>query len=150
MHVGFLETSHTGARIVHLAFYQDLSCLLNLDLLHTYLLSWIHPVWLLLLLQTLIEPQLLRATFGWPKKPFLFYLSRHFRGCSHLNGSWISFCALMSLLQKGPHSVAAPSIRSAESQPFMQGILLSAKYVASLAEMIWQGWNSVIRAKIWH
>lgn len=86
--MGFLETSHTGARMVHLNFYQDLSYLFNLDLFHTYLLSWIHPLWLLL--QIFIEPQLLRATFGWPKKPFPFYLSQHFRGFRHLNDSWMS------------------------------------------------------------
>lgn len=74
--------------MVHLAFYQGLRYLFNLDLFHTCLLSWIHAVWLLL--QTFIEPQLLRATFGWPKEPFPFYLCQHFRGCSHLNDSWMS------------------------------------------------------------
>lgn len=61
------------------------------------------------------------------------------------------FCVLMCLLQKGPQSVAAPSIRSAEIQPFMGELIsLSAKYVAPLAELIWQGSTTMIRAKIWH
>lgn len=150
MHMGFLETSHTGARMVHLTFYQDLSYLFNLDLFHTYLLSWIHPLWLLL--QTFIEPQLLRATFGWPKKPFPFYLSQHFRGFRHLNDSWMSvsvhwcLCCRRGLILWLLH----PSAVQRSSLSCRELILLPAKYAASLAEMIWQGWNSIIRVKIWH